>query len=335
MIIAEAGVNHNGDIELAKKLVDVAADAGADYVKFQTFKAEQLVSAEAKQAEYQQRNLKSDSSSQLEMLKKLELSENDHHELIKYCGDKNIKFLSTAFDMESLTFLISLKPTLYKIPSGEITNLPYIKEIGSLKKQVILSTGMSTMQEIQNAVKVLMKAGTLKNKITVLHCNTDYPTKFTEVNLKAMLSIQKKLKVNVGYSDHTLGIEVPIAAVALGATVIEKHITLDRTLPGPDQAASLEPNELKQMVASIRNIEKALGSSNKIPGISEKKNIKIARKSIHLAKNIKKGERISEKDLIMKRPGDGISPMEMGKVIGKIVKSDLPSDHKLKWSNLK
>lgn len=336
MIIAEAGVNHNGDIQLAKKLIDVAADAGADYVKFQTFKTEQLVSPDAKQAEYQKRNLKSEEgSSQFEMLKKLELSEEAHHELIKYCYERKIKFLSTAFDMESLEFLIKLKPSLYKIPSGEITNLPYIKRIGSLKKEVILSTGMSTMKEIGDAVKVLIKAGTSKQKITVLHCNTDYPTKFSDVNLNAMQTISKKLKVKIGYSDHTLGIEVPIAAVALGAVVIEKHFTLDRALPGPDQAASLEPNELKQMVTSIRNIEAALGSDVKTPTASEKKNIVIARKSIHLAKEVKKGKRILENDLIMKRPGDGISPMEIAKVVGKIVKSDLNVNHKLKWSNLK
>lgn len=336
IIIAEAGVNHNGSIQLAKKLIDVAAAAGVDYVKFQTFKAEKLVSPDAKQAEYQKRNLKSESnSSQYEMLKKLELSENAHFELIKYCKKKKIKFLSTAFDMDSLEFLIKLNPGLYKIPSGEITNLPYIKRIGSLSKEVILSTGMSTMKEIENAVGVLVKSGTSKNNITVLHCNTDYPTKFSDVNLNAMQAISKRLKVKIGYSDHTLGIEVPIAAVALGAVVIEKHFTLDRSLPGPDQAASLEPNELKQMVTSIRNIEKALGSSIKAPSESEKKNIIVARKSIHLAKEITKGKRITLSDLVMKRPGDGISPMELQKVVGKVAKNDLSINHKLKWSNLK
>lgn len=336
IIIAEAGVNHNGNIKLAKKLIDVAAAAGVDYVKFQTFKAEKLVSPDAKQAEYQKRNLKSKSnSSQYEMLKKLELSENAHFELIKYCKKKKIKFLSTAFDMDSLEFLIKLNPGLYKIPSGEITNLPYIKRIGSLSKEVILSTGMSTLKEIDNAVGVLVKSGTSKNNITVLHCNTDYPTKFSDVNLNAMQAISKRLKVKIGYSDHTLGIEVPIAAVALGAVVIEKHFTLDRSLPGPDQAASLEPNELKQMVTSIRNIEKALGSSIKAPSESEKKNIIVARKSIHLAKEITKGKRITLSDLVMKRPGDGISPMELQKVVGKVAKNDLSINHKLKWSNLK
>lgn len=336
IIIAEAGVNHNGSIQLAKKLIDVAAAAGVDYVKFQTFKAEKLVSPDAKQAEYQKRNLKSKSnSSQYEMLKKLELSENAHFELIKYCKKKKIKFLSTAFDMDSLEFLIKLNPGLYKIPSGEITNLPYIKRIGSLSKEVILSTGMSTLKEIENAVGVLVKSGTSKNNITVLHCNTDYPTKFSDVNLNAMQAISKRLKVKIGYSDHTLGIEVPIAAVALGAVVIEKHFTLDRSLPGPDQAASLEPNELKQMVTSIRNIGKALGSSIKAPSESEKKNIIVARKSIHLAKEITKGKRITLSDLVMKRPGDGISPMELQKVVGKVAKKDLSINHKLKWSNLK
>lgn len=336
LIIAEAGVNHNGDIQLAKKLIDVAADAGADYVKFQTFKADKLVSPEAKQADYQKKNLNSSSdSTQLQMLKKLELSENDHAELIAYCKQRKIKFLSTAFDMDSLEFLIKLKPGLYKIPSGEIINLPYLKRIGSLKKQVVLSTGMSTLKEVENAVKVILKAGTKKSNITVLHCNTDYPTKFSDVNLNAMKTIATKLKVKVGYSDHTLGIEVPIAAVALGATVIEKHITLDRTLPGPDQAASLEPGELKQMVSSIRNIEIALGGSIKIPGNSEKKNIVIARKSIHLTNDVQKGQKLKASDLVMKRPGDGISPMEMDKVIGKIAKVNLTANHKLKWSNLR
>jgi len=336
LIIAEAGVNHNGDIQLAKKLVDVAAEAGADYVKFQTFKAEKLVSAEAKQAEYQKKNLNSGSeSTQLEMLRKLELSASDHIELIKYCKEKKIKFLSTAFDMDSLEFLIKLKPNLYKIPSGEITNLPYLKRIGSLKKEVVLSTGMSTLKEVEDALKVILRSGTKKDKITVLHCNTDYPTKFSDVNLEAMKTIASKLKVKIGYSDHTLGIEVPVAAVALGATVIEKHITLDRTLPGPDQAASLEPGELKQMVSSIRNIEKALGSSIKTPSTSEKKNIAIARKSIHLAGDVLKGQKLKAGDLVMKRPGDGISPMEMNRVIGKVTKTDLSANHKLKWSNLK
>lgn len=334
IIIAEAGVNHNGSMEIAKQLIDAAADAGADYVKFQTFKTENLVSKTAKKANYQQENMPEASETQFEMLKKLELSIEQHHELIDYCKQKNIRFLSTAFDLESINLLNSLQLDLFKIPSGEITNLPYLKKIGALKKNVIISTGMCVMSEINDAIEALKKAGTEKNKITILHCTTDYPTAMEDVNLNAMKSIAKHFSLPVGYSDHTLGIEVPIAAVAMGATIIEKHFTLDKTLSGPDHKASLEPNELKVMITSIRNIEKALGSYEKQPSDSEQKNMLVARKSIHLVKSIIKGHIISESDLIMKRPGDGISPMLIEQVIGKKAIDDLSIEHKLKWEDV-
>ncbi len=335
LIIAEAGVNHNGNMEMAKQLIDVAVDAGVDYVKFQTFKTEKLVSASAKKAEYQQKNMNDVSSdSQFDMLKKLELSEAQHHELIAYCKQRKICFLSTAFDLESIDLLNSLGIDLFKIPSGEITNLPYIKKIGALNKQVIVSTGMCVMQEIADTINELIKAGTAKEKISVLHCTTDYPTAMQDVNLNAMLSIKKQLNVPVGYSDHTLGIEVPVAAVAMGAVIIEKHFTLDKTLPGPDHKASLEPNELKAMVKAIRNIEQALGWANKQPSETEKKNRLVARKSIHLVKSLFKNHLLTESDLIMKRPGDGISPMKMAEVIGKKIKTDLETEHKLIWEDL-
>ena len=260
LIIAEAGVNHNGDIAKAKALIDKGAEAGVDYVKFQTFKAGNLVTKQAKRAAYQDKNTQ-DNDSQYEMLKKLELSQKDHQELIDYCTQKGVKFLSTGFDFESLEFLAGLGITIAKVPSGEITNLPYLRKVATLFPEVILSTGMANITEIKDAVKVLTDNGVSKDKITVLHCNTEYPTPMEDVNLKAMLHIQRELGVPVGYSDHTLGIEVPIAAVALGATVIEKHFTLDKTLPGPDHKASLEPDELKAMVSAIRNIEKAIGGS--------------------------------------------------------------------------
>ncbi len=336
LIIAEAGVNHNGDIRMAKQLIDVAADAGADYVKFQTFKTEKLVSAVAKKADYQQKNMgDAVSDSQFEMLKKLELSAEQHHELIAYCKQKNIRFLSTAFDLDSIDLLHSLGIDLFKIPSGEITNLPYIKKIGALNKQVIVSTGMCIMQEISDALNELIKAGTSKEKISVLHCTTDYPTAMQDVNLNAMLSIQKELCVPVGYSDHTLGIEVPVAAVAMGAVIIEKHFTLAKSLPGPDHKASLEPDELKAMVKAIRNIQQALGSADKQPTEAEKKNMLVGRKSIHLIKALAKDHILAENDLIMKRPGDGISPMKMAQVIGKKLNKDTDIEHKLMWEDLK
>lgn len=330
LIIAEAGVNHNGSIELAKKLIDVAADAGANYVKFQTFKAENLVSKKAKKAEYQIININDGDNSQFSMLKKLELSEDKHIELQQYCKKKNIGFLSTGFDIESIELLESLKIPLYKIPSGEITNKPYLQYIAKKQKPVILSTGMSNMREIKQAVSVLTKQGLKKRQITILHCNTEYPTPFEDVNLKAMLTIKNELKVAVGYSDHTVGVEVPIAAVALGAVVIEKHFTLDRNMDGPDHKASLEPNELKEMIIAIRNIEKAIGSSIKKPSKSERKNIIIARKSI-VAKNlIKKGELLTVNNLTVKRPGNGITPMKWDSVLGTKAKQDFLPDQLIK-----
>ena len=326
IIIAEAGVNHNGDIETAKRLVDVAADAGVDYVKFQTFKANKIVTKQAKRADYQNKNTK-DFDTQYEMLKKLELNEDSHHLLIKYCNQKGIKFLSTGFDLDSLEFLNKIGIRLAKIPSGEITNYPYLKKVAQLYSEVILSTGMSDMDDINKALAILLKFGVKKENITILHCNTEYPTPMSDVNLKAMLHIQTELNVKIGYSDHTLGIEVPIAAVALGARVIEKHFTLDRNLPGPDHRASLEPNELKSMVNSIRNIEKALsGSGIKEPSKSELKNKQIIRKSIIALKPITKGEIFNNRNIGTKRPGTGISPMKWESVIGQASKDNFEQD---------
>ncbi|WP_428741972.1 N-acetylneuraminate synthase [Tenacibaculum sp.] len=334
LIIAEAGVNHNGDINLAEKLIDVAAEAGVDYVKFQTFKASKLVTKKAKRAEYQDVNTKNNDS-QFEMLKKLELSQEDHLHLIEYCKNKSVKFLSTGFDFESVDFLYEIGIRLAKIPSGEITNLPYLIKIAGLFPEVILSTGMADIKEIKDAVEVLLKGGVEKDKLTILHCNTEYPTPMSDVNLKAMLHIKKELGANVGYSDHTLGIEVPIAAVALGAKVIEKHFTLNRNMEGPDHKASLEPDELKLMVDSIRNIEKALdGSEIKEPSNSELKNKEIARKSIHLRNALKANSIIKKDDIISLRPGDGISPMNWNQVIGKKTIKDLSEFHKLNWNDL-
>ena len=326
LIIAEAGVNHNGDIAKAKALIDKGAEAGVDYVKFQTFKAEKLVTKQAQRASYQDKNTQNNDS-QYEMLKKLELSQALHQELMDYCNQKGVKFLSTGFDSESLTFLAQLGVTIAKVPSGEITNLPYLRQVASLFPEVILSTGMATIDEIKDAVKVLIDNGVSKDKITILHCNTEYPTPMEDVNLKAMLHIQRELGLPIGYSDHTLGIEVPIAAVALGATVIEKHFTLDKTLPGPDHKASLEPNELKAMVSAIRNIEKAIGGSGlKEVSKSEEKNKPIARKSIVASTDIKKGDIFTPENLTVKRPGTGISPMQWDGVIGKEAKRDFQED---------
>ena len=326
LIIAEAGVNHNGDIAKAKALIDKGAEAGVDYVKFQTFKAEKLVTKQAQRAAYQNRNTQNNDS-QYEMLKKLELSQALHQELMDYCNQKGVKFLSTGFDNESLAFLSQLGITIAKVPSGEITNLPYLRKVAVLFPEVILSTGMANITEIKDAVKVLTDNGVSKDKITVLHCNTEYPTPMEDVNLKAMLHIQRELGIPVGYSDHTLGIEVPIAAVALGATVIEKHFTLDKTLPGPDHKASLEPDELKAMVSAIRNIEKAIDSSGlKEVSKSEEKNKPIARKSIVAATDIKKGDIFTPENLTVKRPGTGISPMQWDEVIGKEAKRDFEED---------
>jgi len=326
IIIAEAGVNHNGSTVLAKQLIDVAVYSGVDYVKFQTFNADNLVSKTAKKAEYQQKNMPNADNSQYQMLKKLELSIEQHHELINYCTQRGIKFFSTAFDMESVEFLSSLRLCLWKIPSGEITNYHYLKRIAQENQPVILSTGMSTIEDVKAAVSVLVKHGTDKQKITVLHCNTQYPTPIQDVNLLAMQTIAKEIGVHVGYSDHTLGIEVPIAAVALGASIIEKHFTLDRNMDGPDHKASLEPDELKAMVTAIRNIEKALGTSEKIVSISENENIIIVRKSIVASKFISKGETLTEENLTVKRPGNGISPMKWDDVIGKKAIKDFEKD---------
>ncbi len=334
LIIAEAGVNHNGDIERAKKLIDAAAEAGVDYVKFQTFKADTIVSKTAKKADYQIVNTKSKDDSQYEMLKALELSDENHFELIQYCASKNIKFFSTAFDTEGLDFLNSIGFDFFKIPSGEITNYGYLKKLANYKKPLFLSTGMATMEEIGDALELLLSEGLSKEDITVLHCNTEYPTPMSDVNLLAMLDIQKTYHVNIGYSDHTLGIEVPAAAVALGATVIEKHFTLDRNLPGPDHAASLEPKELKALVLAIRNIEQACGGNGKKePSKSESKNRTIARKSIHLKSNVSKGDIITEEMFIALRPGDGISPMQIPNVLGKRFTKDIDSYSKLTISD--
>jgi len=330
IIIAEAGVNHNGSIEIAKKLIDVAADAGVDYVKFQTFKAENLVTKNTAKAEYQLKNT-DNKESQYEMLKRLELSYDDHVDLINYCSLKKVNFLSTGFDIESLKMLFNLGINLIKIPSGEISNVPLLRFIGSKNKEVILSTGMSTMEEIELSISFLISAGQEKNKITVLHCNTDYPTPFKDVNLIAMQTMKDTLGVKIGYSDHTLGIEVPIAAVTLGAILIEKHFTIDRNLSGPDQKASLEPIELKSMVSSIRNIEDALGNAIKMPSVGEYKNLHIARKSIVALNNIKKGDFFTEKNLTVKRPGNGISPYKWDEIIGKEAKRDYNLDDLIEW----
>lgn len=320
-IIAEAGVNHNGDIGLAKKLIDVASSAGADAVKFQTFKAEKIVSKNSKKADYQ-KDSTDENESQFEMLKKLELSEGDHRELIDYCSEKNIVFMSTPFDIESVNFLDRLGLMTFKIPSGEITNYPLLKRIGELKKKIILSTGMSTIGEVESALGVLMHAGTEKNNITVLHANTEYPTPVEDVNLKAMSTIGRTFNLNYGYSDHTLGIEIPIAAAALGATVIEKHFTLDKKMKGPDHMASLEPEELCQMVKSIRNIELALGDGIKKISVSESRNKKIVRKSIVASKKISKGELFTEENITTKRPATGINPMQWEDIIGMAAQRD-------------
>lgn len=333
LIIAEAGVNHNGDIELAKKLIDVAAKSRVDYVKFQTFKAEKLVSKKAKKAAYQIESTQNKEESQFEMIKKLELNKSAHEILIAYCKKRKIQFLSTAFDLESIDLLDELGIDLYKIPSGELTNKPFLEKVASKGKPIILSTGMATLAEVEAATAVLLSNGAVRQDLIILHCNTEYPTPMKDVNLSAMLTIKNKLNVDIGYSDHTLGIEIPIAAVALGAICIEKHFTLDRNMAGPDHRASLEPNELRAMVNSIRNIEKAMGNGIKTPSISEKKNIAIARKSIHTGQDLLKGHLLKYEDLEMRRPGTGISPMEIDKVIGKTLLKSLESDHLLAYKD--
>lgn len=335
LIIAEAGVNHNGDLEIAKHLIESAAEAGADYVKFQTFKADKLVSKSAKKAAYQQKNISSSDDTQMSMLKKLEIPEDWYSELVSHAKKHNIAFLSTGFDEESIDFLDTLEIPFFKIPSGELTNKPYLMHIASKGKPVILSTGMATLLEIEKSLAVLINEGVPKEAITILHCNTEYPTPMKDVNLLAMRAIGDLLAVKFGYSDHTIGIEVPIAAVALGAKVIEKHFTLNRMMEGPDHLASLEPCELKQMVLAIRNIELAIsGSGLKEPSASEINNIQIARKSIHISHPIPKGTILNQTHLSMKRPGDGISPMDIDKIIGKKIILDLDSDSKLQWEHL-
>lgn len=323
LIIAEAGVNHNGSLEVAKKLVDAAKKADVDIIKFQTFISEVVISKFAQKAEYQKVS-NSKNETQLEMVRKLELSFNDFLELSDYCRKNCIEFLSTAFDNQSIEFLSTIDMERWKIPSGEITNLPYLIKIANLKQPVILSTGMSTLEEIETAVSVLKNNGV--TDLTVLHCTTEYPTPFEDVNLNAMHTIKEKFGVKIGYSDHTTGIEVPIAAVALGATVIEKHFTLDRNMEGPDHKASLEPHELKAMVDAIRNIEKALGNGIKQPAESEKKNMAIARKSIVAKVDIKAGEILTEDNITVKRPGNGISPMKWFDVIGTKATRDFQED---------
>lgn len=324
-IIAEAGVNHNGELALAKKLVEAAARAGADAVKFQTFTAENLVAASAPKANYQKETTGNDES-QLEMLKKLELSATDFVALKAHCAMHNILFMSTPFDLESIDFLASLGLEIFKIPSGELTNLPYLRKLGTLRKNLILSTGMADLAEVQAAVATLLTAGTRQEQLAVLHCNTEYPTPYEDVNLRVMETLRTTLHLRIGYSDHTLGIEVPIAAVALGAEIIEKHFTLDKKMPGPDHQASLEPGELRQMVQSIRHIEIAMGQREKGPTPSELHNRDIARKSIVAAKTISKGEIFNELNLTVKRPGVGISPMQWDQVIGKPARHDFVKD---------
>jgi len=324
-IIAEAGVNHNGSVDIAKRLVDAAAEAGADAVKFQTFKAELLISKYAPKADHQKKITNKDES-QLEMLKKLELDVDAHKELIKHCKKRGIIFLSSPFDLMSVDLLYELGLQIFKIPSSEITDLPYLRKIGRLNKKVIMSTGMADMGEIEDALDVLMAAGTKKENITVLHCNTGYPTPIEDVNLRAMLTIKEAFNVNVGYSDHTLSIEVPIAAVALGARVIEKHFTLDKKMEGPDHKASLEPDELKAMINAIRNVEISLGDGIKKPSKSEIKNMSIVRKSIVASRDIRCGETFTEDNVAVKRPGTGINPMRWDDIIGKKAKRDFKKD---------
>lgn len=328
LIIAEAGVNHNGDLAIAKQLISKAAEAGADFVKFQTFITEKNICLNAPKADYQKISSGIEES-QYQMVKRLELDKVAHEFLIAECQNYGIGFFSTGFDPESIDLLATLGLDQFKIPSGEITNLPYLRHVGRYGYPVILSTGMAALGEIEAALEVLEQAGTPRGRITVLHCNTEYPTPMADVNLRAMLTIRDAFGVAVGYSDHTLGIEVPIAAVALGATVIEKHFTLDRNLPGPDHKASLEPDELKAMVAAIRNIEQALGDGIKRPSPSEAKNKAVARKSIVAARAIRVGEMFTAENLTVKRPGTGISPMRWDEVLGRMAQRDYAPDELL------
>jgi N,N'-diacetyllegionaminate synthase len=324
-VIAEAGVNHNGSLELARKLVDTAVEAGADAVKFQTFKADTLVSKTAQKAAYQKQTTGA-GESQYEMLKKLELDENAHRAIISYCKEKRIMFLSTPFDHDSIDMLDEFGMPVFKIPSGEITNLPYLRHIGRIGREVILSTGMADLGEVEDALDILVQSGVAKEKITVLHATTEYPCPMEEVNLRAMQTIRDAFGVKVGYSDHTQGIEVPIAAVAMGACVIEKHFTLDRTMEGPDHKASLEPQELKAMIAAIRRVSQAMGDGIKKPSKSEAKNIAVARKSIVASRQIRAGDIFSEANIAIKRPGNGINPMRWDEIIGQVAQKSYEED---------
>lgn len=325
IIIAEAGVNHNGSIELAKKMIEVSKEAGADYIKFQTFISENLVTQNAEQAEYQKKEQKN--TSQLEMLKTLELSQKDFVELAEYCKKIGIGFLSTPFDLNSIEFLKGVSMDYWKIPSGEITDYPYLDAIARDKRNIILSIGMSTLEEVSAALKILEQYQ--KKQISILHCNTEYPTPYEDVNLNVIPMLKEKYKCPVGYSDHTVGIEVPIAAVAMGAEIIEKHFTLDRNMEGPDHKASLEPRELSNMISAIRNIEKAIGISQKIVTPSEKKNINVVRKSIVAKTIIQKGERFTEENITTKRPGTGISPMRWNEILGKVAKKEFQKNEQI------
>lgn len=330
LVIAEAGVNHNGQLDLALQLVDAAAEAGADYVKFQTFKAENVVTAGASKAAYQEKTT-GKTESQQEMIRKLELDREAHEKLVARCAERGIGFLSTPFDYASIDLLEELGVDLFKVPSGEITNVPFLRKLAACGKPMIMSTGMASLGEIETALGVLFASGCGRDRITILHCNTEYPTPMEDVNLRAMLTIRDAFKVAVGYSDHTLGIEVPIAAVAMGATVIEKHFTTDRSLPGPDHAASLEPSELKQMVSAIRNIELALGDGIKRLTPSEAPNREVARRSIVAAAKIVKGDAFSGENLTVKRPGGGVSPLRWDEVMGRISARDYEPDELIEW----
>ncbi len=332
-IIAEAGVNHNGLLETALKMVEIAAKAGANAIKFQTFTADKLVSKSAQKASYQKKTTDQEESQQ-EMLRKLELTRADHIELLKHAESNKIQFLSTPFDLESIDLLTSLGLQIFKIPSGEITNLPYLRKIGRLKKKIILSTGMSTLSEVGDALDILIAEGTKKEDIILLHATTEYPAPFEEVNLKALVTLKEKFGIRTGYSDHTLGITIPVAAVAIGACAIEKHFTLDRNMNGPDHKASLEPTELEQMVIAIRNTERAMGDGVKNPTLSEIPNIVVVRKSIHYSDNLRQGHILTEEDLVMKRPGDGLSPMIMEELISRKLGRDVSADTKAKWEDL-
>ena len=335
LIIAEAGVNHNGSLVTAKKMVDAAVDAGVDVIKFQTFNSSKLVSKEARQAEYQKKNIGSGGNdSQLEMLRKLELSVTDHHELVDYCKQKGVMFFSTAFDLDSIDFLHTLGMGLWKIPSGEVTNYPYLKKIAQYGEDVILSTGMCEISDIEDAYEVLVSNGVKKEQITILHCNTEYPTPYEDVNLLAMCEIRDKFGVNVGYSDHTKGIEVPIAAVALGATVIEKHFTLNKKDKGPDHPHSMEPAEFKFMVDSIREVEKAMGSTRKEVQKEESETVFVQRRCLYAKKDLKKGQVIREEDLDVLRPALGIQPKFKNIVIGKTVNKDIPARDPIFWEDI-